>query len=360
MSSFTIALHGAGPMLRRPVVVSIAAVLAALLAGLLLIALAGANLSDAVDAFIDGSFGSGYVIAASVNRAVAYALVGLGFIYANRANLTNVGGEGQIAVGGIVATATALFGHVDHLPLGLAFIVPMLLGTVAGALWGLLAGLLRVKTGTNEVISTLLLSFIGYWLVYWSVQSVHLLRRPMTDAATLPESLEIPQSTKLPLLLGDAGVPLNLGLPMTLLLAFAVAVVLSKTIWGWRLAAMGLNPTAAQRAGISQLTTVAGALAIAGAFGGLAGAVMLQGDQTVLKSGFSSGYGFDGLVVGLLARGSSLGVIAGSLLFGFLRSGGINMEMVAQVPSAVVQVIQGLIVVSLAGAAFWVERSARP
>ena len=83
---------------------------------------------------------------------------------------------------------------------------------------------------------------------------------------------------------------------------------------------------------------------------------MLQGDQWVLKDGFSSGYGFDGLVVGLLARGSVTGVIAGALLFGFLRSGGINMEMVANVPSALVTIIQGLIVVMLAGVAFWLDR----
>lgn len=359
MSSIALRAHMAAPILRQPIVVSIAAVVAALLIGLVLVTLTGADLADAIDAFIDGAFGSGYVISASINRAVAYTLVGLGFIYANRANLTNVGGEGQIAVGGIAATATALYGHVDHLPLGLAFILPMLLGTAAGALWGTIAGVLKVRAGTNEVISTLLLSFIGYWLLYWCVQSESLLRRPMTDAATLPESLEIPEATRLPLLLGDPGTPLNLGLPLALVLAVMVAVVLGKTVWGWRLKAVGLNPTAARRAGIGYGATVIGALAIAGAFGGLAGTVMLQGDQTVLKSGFSSGYGFDGLVVGLLARGSSLGVIAGALLFGFLRSGGINMEMVAQVPSAVVQVIQGLIVVSLAGAAFWIERSAK-
>ena len=109
----------------------------------------------------------------------------------------------------------------------------------------------------------------------------------------------------------------------------------------------------ARRAGIPYGATIVSALAIAGAFGGLAGGLMLLGEQYVLKAGFSSGYGFDGLVVGLLARGSVPGVIAGALFFGFLRSGGINMEMVAEVPSAVVMVIQGMIVVMLAGAAYW-------
>src|SRR5579864_334283 len=131
MSSIALRPHAAVPILRQPIVVSIAAVVAALLIGLLLVTLTGAELADAVDAFIDGAFGSGYVIAASINRAVAYTLVGLGFIYANRANLTNVGGEGQIAVGGIVATATALYGGVANLPLGLPILVPMLAAIAA-------------------------------------------------------------------------------------------------------------------------------------------------------------------------------------------------------------------------------------
>jgi simple sugar transport system permease protein len=97
-------------------------------------------------------------------------------------------------------------------------------------------------------------------------------------------------------------------------------------------------------------------LFLSGMLGGLAGAFMLQGDQGSLRGRFSSGYGFDGLVVGLLARGSVPGVIASAVLFGFLRSGGINMELSAGVPSALVLVIQGLIIVTLAGAGFWLER----
>ena len=199
----------------------------------------------------------------------------------------------------------------------------MLAAIAAGASWGALAGFLKAKAGTNEVISTLLLSFIAIWLLYWSVQSERLLRRPMTDSATLPESLEIP--------------------------------ALTKTLFGTQLRMVGFNPLAARRAGIPIDRTIVLALALAGAFGGLAGALMLQGDQQLLKVGFSSGYGFDGLVVGLLARGSVLGVIGGALLFGFLRSGGINMEMVAAVPSALVMIIQGTIIVTIAGAAFWLD-----
>jgi general nucleoside transport system permease protein len=339
---------------------SLLAVAFAALVGLVLIASIGVSVPDAISAFVDGTVGSPYSIAASINRSLAFALVGFGFILANRANLTNVGGEGQIAVGGIAATAAALYGHVSGLPFGLSFLLPMLAAVIAGAAWGALAALMKVKAGTNEVISTLLLSFIGVWLLYWCVQSPSLLRKPMTTSATLPESLEIPETTKLPLLTGDYSFPLHIGLPLTIVIAVVVAVVLSKTVLGLRLRAVGLNPVAANRAGISYARTVVFALASAGALGGLAGALMLLGEQYTLKDGFSSGYGFDGLVAGLLARGSVTGVIAAALLFGFMRSGGINMEMVAAVPTALVVVIQGLIVITLAGATLFIEKWERP
>lgn len=354
-----------GPLLKRfaarPALLgSLLAVAFAALVGLVLIASIGVSVPDAISAFVDGTVGSPYSIAASINRSLAFALVGFGFILANRANLTNVGGEGQIAVGGIAATAVALYGHVSGLLFGLSFLLPMLAAVAAGAAWGALAAVMKVKAGTNEVISTLLLSFIGVWLLYWCVQSPVLLRKPMTTSATLPELLEIPDATKLPLLSGDYSFPLHIGLPLTIVIAVVVAVLLSKTVFGLRLRAVGLNPVAANRAGISYARTVVFALASAGALGGLAGALMLLGEQYTLKDGFSSGYGFDGLVAGLLARGSVTGVIAAALLFGFMRSGGINMEMVAAVPTALVVVIQGLIVITLAGATLFIEKWERP
>jgi len=170
-------------------------VLAAALLGLALIFALGVSVPDAIAAFVDGTIGTPYAVAASVNRSIAFALVGIGFVIANRANLVNVGGEGQIAMGGIAATAVALYGHVDNLPAGLAFLVPLVAAAIAGTLWASIAGILKIKAGTNEVISTLLLSFIAVWLLYWCVQSPELLRKPMTSSATLPESLEIPDAT---------------------------------------------------------------------------------------------------------------------------------------------------------------------
>ncbi|PYO58485.1 MAG: ABC transporter permease [Candidatus Rokuibacteriota bacterium] len=340
----------ARPALAPAAVIPVAATAAGLLLGAGLVAASGASVGEAIGAFWEGMFGSTFAVGASINRAVALTLVGLGFILANRANLTNVGGEGQLAVGGIASTALALHG-AERLPLGLAVAAPLAGAALAGALWGALAGALKVRRGTNEVISTLLLSFIGLLMVYWAVQSEDLLRQPVTSAATLPESLEIPARTRLPTILADPSSPLHIGVLIAALASLGVGLTLGKSASGVRLRAVGLNELAARRAGIRDGRLVVAVLAVAGAFGGVAGAIMMQGELWILKAGFTSGYGFDGLVVGLLARGSAAGVVAGALLFGFLRSGGLAMEITAGVPAAVVVVTQGLIVIVIAGSA---------
>jgi simple sugar transport system permease protein len=307
-------------------------------------------------AFWDGIGGSSFAVVGSIARAVPLGLVGLGFILAERANLTNVGGEGQICLGGMFATAASLSWGAAKLPGPLSFLFPLLAGTAGGALWGAIAGVLKARRGSNEVITTLLLTFVALQLVYGSVQSVHLLRQPMTDSATLPESLEIPEATQLPVLTKSSGLPLHVGIIIEVLVAAAVGICLARSAIGLRLRAVGQNEMASRRAGLAVERLVIGALAASGALGGLAGAVMVQGDQHYLTSGFSSGFGFDGLVVGLLGRGSATAVVAFALLFGCLRSGGMSMEMTASVPSAVVVVCQGVMVVAMATAAAWSRR----
>jgi ABC-type uncharacterized transport system permease subunit len=332
----------------RVAVAPLLALVASLLFGLALIAATGVPVREAVAAFWDGIAGSRYALVGSLNRSVPLALVGLGFILADRANLTNVGGEGQICAGGLIATAAALSWGAARLPGPLAFLFPLVAGTLAGALWGAVAGLLKARRGSNEVITTLLLTFVALQMVYGAVQSERLLRQPVTDSSTLPESLEIAEKVQLPALIAGSG--LHVGLVIALLMAALVAVVLARSAVGLRLRAVGQSELASRRAGLAVERLVIGTLAASGALGGLAGAIMVQGDQHYLTSGFSSGYGFDGLVVGLLARGWAPAVVLFALLFGALRSGGMAMEMTARVPSAVVLVCQGLMVIAIAAA----------
>jgi ABC-type uncharacterized transport system permease subunit len=334
----------------------LAALALSLLLGLCLIGLTGVPVGEAAAAFWDGIAGSDYALVGSLVRGVPLTLVGLGFILAERANLTNVGGEGQICVGGMFATAAALLWHAQSLPGPLGWMFPLLVGGLAGAAFGALAGFLKVKRGSNEVITTLLLSFIALQMVYGSVQSAALLRQPVTDSSTLPESLELPVHTQLPQLADAAGLPLHIGVLLAPLLALLVWLCLGKSAVGLRLRAVGQNALASRRAGLPVERLVVGVMAASGGLGGLAGAIMIQGDQHYLTSGFSSGYGFDGLVVGLLARGSAPAVLLFALLFGCLRSGGMAMEMTAKVPAAVVVICQGMMVVAIAASAMLTRR----
>ena len=161
----------------------------------------------------------------------------------------------------------------------------------------------------------------------------------MTSSATLPESLEIPDATKLPLLTGDCSTSRCISACRSRSCSrSSSAIVLERTTFGLRLRAIGLNRAGGQPRRHADRAYGDGGRAChrRRASAAWPARFMLQGEQYVLKDGFSSGYGFDGLVVGLLARGSVTGVIAAALLFGFLRSGGINMEMVAGVPTALV------------------------
>jgi general nucleoside transport system permease protein len=325
-------------------------VAAALLGGFVLALPFSRGAGAVLDAAWDGAFGSPYAIGASLNRATVLALVGLGFCWAYRCRLVNVGGEGQIALGGIFAAALALHGGAAGWPSPLSWLVPVLGAALGGLLWGGIAGVMKARFGTNEVISTLMLSFVAAWLLYGVTHSEALLRQPMTSSTALPESLDIAPATRLPLL-GSDGSPLHLGLLATLGSAAALWLVLERSVLGTTLRAVGLNDRAAAQHGMPARLHITLALAVAGAFGGLAGAAMVLGEQHNLKADFSSGYGFDGLVVGLLARGSPLAVLPYALFFGFLRSAGISLEIMARVPSSVVVLIQGLIVVLIAALA---------
>jgi simple sugar transport system permease protein len=318
--------------------------------GLMLIVMAGAPLGDALSALEDGMYGTPYALGASLNVAALLALVGAGFVVAARCGLTNVGGEGQINIGALAATAVGLHGAA-RLPQPLPVLVPLFAAVLAGAAWGAIAGALKAWRGTNEVISTLLMNFIAMGLVSVAVHEQSLLRQPATSAQTLPNSPPLPEVTHLPLLPLGSGSPGTLGIAIAAGVLVAVAVLVRRSAFGLKLQSVALGRQAAARAGISPAALEVAALAIAGGTAGLAGGILLLSTPFILRDGFSSGYGFQGLVVGLLARGSATGVALAALLFGFLDAGGISLEVGVGVPSTIVVIVEAVIVITIAGSA---------
>lgn len=342
---------------RHPLVVAMGAMVVAAAAGLALAASAGAGPAEVADALIEGTLGSPFAIGTSLNSAALLMLVAAGFTVAYRAGLVNVGGEGQLCLGGIAATAVGV-GLPAGLPAGVGLAATLLAASLAGAAWAGIAAWLRVRRGTSEIITTLLLNFIGLALVVLMVQEPALLRQPMTSSETLPQSEPLAASAHLPLL-GLHKSPATIAILLALVLIAAVGITLQHSAAGLRLRAVGLSGTASARLGVPVDRTAMFGLTAAGAFSGLAGGFLVTTAPFILADGFSSGFGFAGLVVGLLARGSMIAVAAVSLLFGFLVSGGINLQLAAGVPSSTITVVQSVLIIVIAGAAWWTSAGAR-
>lgn len=355
----TVSPPGGVAALRRwahqPLVVAAAAMLAAGGIGLVLAAVAGAAPAATVTALWDGMFGTPYAVGASLNVAATLMLVAVGFTVAHRAGLVNVGGEGQICAGGIAATAigTTLTGA----PAVITLPAVLLGAAAAGWAWAAIAAFLRVRRGTSEIITTLLLNFVGLALVLLVVHEPALLRQPVTSSETLPQSAPLTPAAHLPLLGIDRS-PATVALWIALVAALGTAILVRHTALGVRLRAVGRNPDAAARLGLPVRRLRFLSLSAAGACAGVAGGLLVATAPFVLAEGFSSGYGFSGLVVGLLARGSLAAVVAVSLLLGFLVSGGINLQLAANVPASTIAVVESLMIVFIAGAALWTR--ARP
>ena len=312
------------------------AVLIALGCAVLVLVLLGANPARALVALAGGAFGDRLALENTVVRMVPLALIGLGVSLAFRCGVWNIGGEGQLYLGALAATAlgTRL---VPAAPA--AILIPVLLagGALAGALWAGIAALLKTQRGVSEVLSTILLNFVAVLAVAWAVHG------PLQElAGSYPQSDPLPES-------GRLGIPPGLlrihgGVVLALLLPFAVWLLLFRSAVGLRLRAVGASPDAARYAGVVPEREVVRALLLSGALAGLAGAIEIAGVTGRLFENLSPGYGFTAIAVSLLARLHPLGVLPAALFFAALASGSGAMQRVAGVPSVTVQVIEAIVI----------------
>ncbi len=297
----------------------------------------GYDAPSALDALWRGAFGSWYALtSATLVRSVPLIVIGLGIAVAFRAGAFNIGAEGQFYAGAIAATAIAL--ELGGWPPAVAIPFVWVAGALAGALWVLGPVILRLRFGVLEVISTLLLNFVAEALTSWMVQG------PLMEAKKVyPQSDPIPASTRLPLVPGSR---LHLGFGVAIGLAIVTWVIFTRTIWGFRLRAVGEGPRAAEVAGRIRVGRVMGAALLwSGALAGLAGAIEVTGVTYALFQNLSPGYGFSAIAVALLAGLNPLGVVAAGLVFGALEAGATGMQREAGVPSVAVYVVQAVIIV---------------
>lgn len=298
---------------------------------------AGGFGAAALGALWSGAFGSWYAFtSATLLRAVPLTLIGLGIAIAFRAGAFNIGAEGQFYAGAIAATWVGL--HVADRPAPLAISAVLLAALLAGAAWIAVPVWLKLRFGVIEVISTLLLNFIAESLVSLMVLG------PLQEAARIyPQSDAIAESARLPLL---AGTRLHLGFPLALLLGLALWFLFSRSLWGFRLRAVGMGPQAAEVSGrVDSQRTGAAALFLSGAMAGLAGGVEVSGVSYALFQNLSPGYGFTGIAVALLGALHPGGVLAAGTLFGALEAGAGAMQREAGVPAVAVYVVEAVIMI---------------
>ncbi len=319
-----------------------AALILALLLGLVLIILMGKDPAVATKALAMGAFGSTQAFGETVVKMTPLIMTGLSFALANRCGLINIGAEGQLYMGGLFAVIVGLY---VKLPIFLLLPLTIVAGFVGGGIWGMLAGFFKVRFGANEMITTIMLNYIANYFSNYMVMSV-LVEPP----GTMPQTPQIDVNAQLPRLF--EGSRIHAGIIVALLCILLYYIFLWKTRTGFETRVVGLNPDAASYAGINNKNRVVLAMFIAGGFAGLAGAMELMGVQLRLFQDFSPGYGFDGIAVALLGQNSPIGILLSSLMFGALRAGSNKMQMMAKVPAASIYIIQSLVIIFVVGSRF--------
>jgi ABC-type uncharacterized transport system permease subunit len=310
---------------------------AALLGTIAVIALCGRPPVPALIAMLHGAVGSANGLTESALEAVPLVLTGLGVALAFQCGLWNIGAEGQLLVGELAAIAVGV--QAAHWPAPMLLPIVLLAGTAAGSAWATLAALLRVFRGVPEVISTILLNFVALYLVSWATTGP--LREPGQD---IPRTVLLPAAAQLPTLANGS---LHAGIFLAVLAVFIGSVLLFRTLVGFEIRAVGLNPQAAAAAGMPVRRTMLLAFAVSGALAGLAGAVQLAGVTLRLYGGSSPGTGYTAIAVALVGGLRPLGVLLAALFFGALTAGSNEMQRAAGVSSVIALVVQALLLLLL-------------
>ena len=281
-----------------------------------------------------------YYLAMTLSFAAPVMLTAITFAVGVRAGLFNIGAEGQLYMGALGAIIVASWSLPGPLYLPLA----MIIGSLMGAAWGLIAGALKVYRGVNEVVSTIMLNWIAFWIVEYA--RVYVYPNPIDASKTI----SMPPAGRLPILI--KGTELSASFIVSLVFVGIAFYLLWYMVLGYEIRATGLNPSAARYGGINPKKTMLWAFIIGGIAAGLAGVCEVAGrpPSYAITTGLSNlmGLGFDGITVSLLGANHPLGIIQAAIFIGALSSGARGMQIVTNVPLEMVKAVQGIIIIALA------------
>lgn len=345
-------------MKRNRFLYTVLAIILGILIGSIILLVSGTNPIEAYKVIFFGAFGKPKYISWTIVKAVPLILTGLSVAFAFNTGLFNIGAEGQYIVGSIGALVVGLL--VD-LPPVLHGLVALLAGALCGYIWGAIVGILKAKFEVNEVISSIMMNWIGFYL------SNYLLSFPILRNIESDNSYSIKNTASIKILgawkTSEAGravlannkflrdilnPPVNFGIIIAIIAALVIWYILKKTTLGYELRAVGFNDKAAEYGGISINKSIVKSMGIAGILSGLAGAITVlgvSGDIGIMAA--QEGYGFDGMAVALIAGNNPLGTIPAALLYAGLTYGGGKLTTIGTY-SEVVNIIVGIMILFIA------------
>ncbi len=291
-----------------------------------------------------GAFGSWVNFTETLVKAIPLMLTGIGVGLAFRLKFWNIGAEGQLVFGGVTATWVALF-WTPFLPVWMVLPIALLFGSIAGALWAAIPGVLKVSLKVDETLVSLMLNYVAILIAQGLYYGAWIDPKGMG----FPGTMMFPKSAWLPRFSGRA----HVGLFVAVLLGFIMWFVLNRTKWGFEVKMVGQNPKAAKVMGVKIGKTVLSAILISGAFSGLAGAFEVTAISHRLQQGLAMGYGYTAIIVAWMAQLNPIASIFVAVLMAGLLVGGDQVQMMMGLPSAMGIVLQGMILFPmLAGSLF--------
>lgn len=290
----------------------------------------------AYGALVEGSLGNPDAIVSTLVNSTPLVFGGLAVGFGFKAGLFNIGAQGQFLVGALGAVIVGVW--LADAPAAVAIPAAALAGFLAGGLWGFVPGFLKAVSGAHEVVSTIMMNYIAVQLLAALVSGP--LKVPRSPS---PVTFDVGNAAY-PILLGRNG---HIGIALALLAAGFVWWLLYRTTWGFEVRSVGANPDASRYAGMRPKLITIATMTFSGALAGLAGTSVLLGVTHTMTSSFGTTVGFDSIAVALLARSHPLATVLAAALFGAMRAGAGLMQIRAQIPVELVDVLQAVILLFL-------------
>lgn len=322
----------------RIAMVSIISILFGLIAGGILMLFIGGNPIEGYAYLTQGALGNIERFGNTLATATPLIFTGLSVAFAFRTGLFNIGGAGQMLIGGLFATAVALTFDFSR---PIMLILMILAGLIGGALWAFIPGLFKAKFNVHEVVSTIMMNWIAYWTIYYVVPGYFKGEFLETESRKLPDeyTLRMPILTEM-----FDGSYVNLGLFIGVIASIIIAFIINKTTLGYELKAVGFNRYASEYAGIRVNRNIILSMLISGALAGLGGVAMYTGNAATMQIGILPAQGYDGIAVALLGANTPVGVFFAAILFGILYSGTGFMNAMTEIPPELANTIVAIII----------------